>query len=121
VNALAGMPEAIQVYLLKTSLAVIDTIMDQWETVHALYLARDLGAVWPFGVRLVQKAGFDTAPFAEVAREIIDKRNFTMRDTALPLLKQGNAFIAVGAVHLVGKDGLVELFRAAGYTVTMVE
>ena len=32
----------------------------------------------------------------------------------------GNAFIAVGALHLPGPDGLIELLRKAGYTVTAV-
>ncbi|TIO38533.1 MAG: hypothetical protein E5Y00_36465, partial [Mesorhizobium sp.] len=32
----------------------------------------------------------------------------------------GNAFMAVGALHLPGPDGLVEDFRKAGYSVTAV-
>ena len=39
---------------------------------------------------------------------------------ALPLLEKGNAFIAVGALHLPGAEGLVELFRQSGYKVTPV-
>ena len=35
-------------------------------------------------------------------------------------LASGGAFIAVGALHLVGKNGLVERFRAEGYTATKV-
>jgi uncharacterized protein YbaP (TraB family) len=121
VGALAGMPEATQVYLLRTSLAVLDTHVDQWEVLHRLYLQRDLGAILPFAMRLVEQAGFESAPFSRFERDLIDKRNITMRNGALPLLKQGNAFIAVGALHLPGKAGLVELFRAEGYTVTAAE
>jgi uncharacterized protein len=33
-------------------------------------------------------------------------------------LASGGAFIAVGALHLTGKDGLIERFRADGYAVT---
>ena len=33
---------------------------------------------------------------------------------------QGNAFIAVGALHLPGPDGLIELLSKAGHTVTAV-
>ena len=32
----------------------------------------------------------------------------------------GGAFIAVDALHLSGKDGLIERLRQAGYTVTKV-
>jgi uncharacterized protein YbaP (TraB family) len=44
-----------------------------------------------------------------------------MRDAAEPLLQDGSAFIAVGALHLVGPTGLVALLRERGYTVTAVE
>ena len=44
-----------------------------------------------------------------------------MRDAALPLLAKGNVFIGVGALHLPGRDGLVQLLRDKGYTVTAVE
>jgi hypothetical protein len=39
--------------------------------------------------------------------------------TELPgMLRDGSAFIAVGALHLAGPNGLVTLLRNAGYTVT---
>jgi uncharacterized protein len=37
------------------------------------------------------------------------------------LLEAGDAFIAVGALHLTGKDGLVALLRAAGFAVTAAQ
>jgi len=43
-----------------------------------------------------------------------------MAERAAPLLADGGAFIAVGALHLVGKAGVIERFRALGYTVTKV-
>ncbi len=47
-------------------------------------------------------------------------RNEIMAERAAPLLANGGAFIAVGALHLSGKDGLVERFRDAGYKVIKV-
>ena len=43
-----------------------------------------------------------------------------MMKRAAPLLAKGGAFIAVGALHLPGKGGLIERARAAGYRVTKV-
>jgi uncharacterized protein len=51
---------------------------------------------------------------------LLQGRNATMAERAAPLLASGGAFIAVGALHLAGKAGLVERFRAQGYTVTKV-
>jgi uncharacterized protein len=51
---------------------------------------------------------------------LLQGRNATMAERAAPLLTSGGAFIAVGALHLSGKTGLVERFRADGYSVTKV-
>ncbi len=50
--------------------------------------------------------------------KMITSRNRHMAEAAAKYLDKGNAFIAVGALHLPGADGLVELLRQAGYTVT---
>jgi uncharacterized protein len=64
----------------------------------------------------------DTALAAqdEFMLALLQGRNATMAERAAPLLASGGAFIAVGALHLAGKAGLVERFRAQGYTVTKV-
>jgi uncharacterized protein len=56
----------------------------------------------------------------EFTRALLQDRNAIMAERAAPLLASGGAFIAVGALHLSGKTGLVEQFRAQGYTVTKV-
>ena len=54
--------------------------------------------------------------------KMLTQRNLGMRDKALQWLKAGDkVFFAVGAAHLMGEDGLVELLRAAGYSVEQVE
>jgi len=45
----------------------------------------------------------------------IDMRNRRMLDSLLPLLQQGRVFTAVGALHLPGKKGLIQLLREEGY------
>src|SRR5436190_21370962 len=70
VGALSGLPEATQVFLLRSTLAVFDSSVDQWEVVHRQYLARDLGVILPFSMHLIQRAGFDTALFARFERDL---------------------------------------------------
>jgi uncharacterized protein YbaP (TraB family) len=54
--------------------------------------------------------------------KMLTQRNLGMRDKALEWLTAGDkVFFAVGAAHLVDEGGLVELLRAAGYTVEQVE
>jgi hypothetical protein len=44
-----------------------------------------------------------------------------MAREAKPFLDKGDAFIAVGALHLPGTEGLVEQLRRDGYTVTRLD
>jgi uncharacterized protein YbaP (TraB family) len=57
---------------------------------------------------------------AELTHRLLADRNATMADRAAPFLEKGGAFIAVGALHLSGKGGLIELLRGKGYQVTNV-
>lgn len=46
---------------------------------------------------------------------LIDDRNKNWIPKLLPLLDQGSTFIAVGALHLPGENGLIELLQNEGY------
>lgn len=66
----------------------------------------------------------DEAPNAQTSaftRSLLDDRNTVMLERSLPLLAKGGAFIAVGALHLPGEAGLVNLYRRAGYRVSVVK
>jgi uncharacterized protein len=120
-DALSGMPDIVQRKLLKGTVATLHLRDDAFEVLHRAYVRRDLGAILPFTKRIIERARQDPSPIDTIESDIAVKRNYGMRDASLPLLEKGGAFIAVGALHLLGKEGLVELFRAAGYTVTPVE
>ena len=47
---------------------------------------------------------------------LLDNRNNKWIDKLKPILADGDAFIAVGALHLPGEEGLIELLTEAGYT-----
>ncbi len=120
-KALASIPEDQQIGMLKTTLKYVDRSSDLLETTLQLYLTRKMGAAWPFQLALGEKAGVKPSAFSSFETDILIKRNLEMGKGSLLNLDKGGAFIAVGALHLSGKQGLVELFRKAGYTVTAVE
>jgi len=51
---------------------------------------------------------------------LLDTRNIGMHERALGEMEKGGVFLAVGALHLPGKRGLVQLFQDSGFTVTPV-
>jgi uncharacterized protein len=51
---------------------------------------------------------------------LLTQRNVRMMDRMRSRLVEGNAFIAVGAAHLPGTDGLLALLERAGWRVTPV-
>lgn len=120
-RAMASVPEADQIEMLKSGVRFYDRIDDLIETMVQLYLQRQLGAIWPLQLILAEKVGVSTEVFQSAEQNLLTKRNLGMRDQALAHLADGNTFIAVGALHLPGRQGLVALLREAGYTLTAVE
>jgi len=120
-EAAAAVPMDEQMQILRASLVHANRANDLRETVLRLYQERKLGAVMPLQLYAAAKSGEVVDDLEDFREALITKRNRTMRTRALPLLAEGGAFIAVGAMHLIGEDGLVQLFRDAGYTVVPVE
>ena len=52
---------------------------------------------------------------------LLTKRNLNWVEQLGPVLKKENVFIAVGAGHLVGKNGLITLLRKKGYKVVPLQ
>jgi uncharacterized protein YbaP (TraB family) len=120
-EALASIPDDEQVGILRANLALMDEADNLMETMVQLYLRRRVGALWDLQIAFAEKAGVPSKDFASFERTIIIERNRRMRDRSMPHIEKGGAFIAVGALHLPGKTGLVALLREAGYTVTAIE
>lgn len=55
-----------------------------------------------------------------LADEIVTKRNYVMADRAEKIMKNG-AFVGVGAAHLGGEDGIINILRSRGYTLRAVQ
>ena len=60
----------------------------------------------------------DTA--ATVNARLIVNRNRTMVERVLPLMEKGTTFVAVGAAHIAGEEGILRLLEQRGYTVTVL-
>jgi uncharacterized protein YbaP (TraB family) len=91
---------------------------DLYATMLKFYLESRPAEILAVGDALGGLSGAERAAEDEFMGALLQGRTATMAERAAPLLASGGAFIAVGALHLAGKTGLIERFRADGYTVT---
>lgn len=110
---LESMPLEEQLDLLDQALAEHDEVQAVHDRMVDTYLAGDLQALQ--AVAQAQMDELDPETRSWFMEQGIDARNRRMADNALPLLEAGCAFIAVGALHLPGEEGLLTLLREAGY------
>ncbi len=123
-SAFASLSIKDQKVMLLNSLHMGHLLNDQIETMTQLYLQRRIAALWQFSLHMSHKYAKATkeefAALKNFERVLIIKRNQVMSLRAQPLINKGNLFMAVGALHLPGKDGLVALLRKAGYKLSVV-
>ena len=119
--ALAAVPEEQQLDMLRVSLRFAHRMNDLMETLVQLYLGRRITAALPLQLAMARQAGVGEGAFVGFQQKLLTERNEKMISAAEPLLTEGGVFIAVGALHLPGKQGLVALLRQAGFTVTAIE
>ncbi|PHP69128.1 polysaccharide biosynthesis protein GumN [Zhengella mangrovi] len=120
-EAMDSMPLKVHLDGLISTLALGDRIDDMIETMIVLYQKGQTGMVWPMLEAMTPEQSAADESYATFEKVMVTARNHGMVASAEPIIDAGNAFIAVGALHLPGKEGVIELLRKAGYTVTRAD
>lgn len=111
-NAINAQPLDSQVQQLKTILLNFDSVKNVMNQLIAVYKKRNVDSIYSF-----MKSGGEI----DFEKELITKRNHNW----IPLIEKAVAdkpsFIAVGAGHLGGAEGVIALLRSRGYTLTPVK
>jgi uncharacterized protein len=105
--------------MLRDAVADETSSRDLQATTLALYRARRVGWYLAMKGETFGEA-LDLSAYADFMEGVVDARNRLMLQRSKPLIQEGGAFVAVGALHLPGPNGLVELLRREGYAVTKV-
>lgn len=90
---------------------------NDFERLMKAYLAGDSEQVANMDDAMTQGV-LPAALWQRMRVKLLDERNVLMAERSLEQAKQGRVFIAVGAAHLAGKDGLIQTFRQAGFKLT---
>ncbi len=107
-----------QVILLRETLAQFEQMPKIFDKLHELYLQRNLTALMQFSTEYMQlNHSSDEKLVKNFYKKLVDDRNVKMVKRMQKRLQEGNAFIAIGALHLPGKNGIIKLLQAQGYQV----
>jgi len=110
-----SMSEADQVTLLKDAVENFSDIDAMHAALLAAYKQRDLNGLMAISEASMQQG--DQRLADEFQQHLVVDRNHRMAERMRQYLQQGKAFIAVGALHLPGEEGLLNLLEQQGYTV----
>ena len=120
VAAFDTVPLATQVAMLKHALVHREALAATIEPTIEAWLRGDLAAL----ARIPDRAGGPFPGMAEhyreFARHIIDGRTVLMHHRLFMPLRAGRVFVAVGAAHLYGNQGLLAMLERDGYRVTRI-
>ncbi|MDH3378942.1 MAG: TraB/GumN family protein [Gammaproteobacteria bacterium] len=110
-----NMPESNQITMLGEAVDQHAELPQMVEHLLGAYLNRDLSELQSIS-REYQTGQSDIAD--EMMERIVDKRNVTMVERLVSTLELGGAFVAIGALHLPGDGGVLQMLRSEGFDVT---
>jgi len=108
----ADMPERVQIDFLNSELDDFDTAIDKFKKMLAAWSAGDTDSL-----DKLNNADFRDK-YPDLFQTLVVKRNQNFTTQIQDLLKgDGISFVAIGAGHLVGKDGVPAMLEKQGYKV----
>lgn len=99
---------------------------DQHHTMVEAYFRGEVRILWEFGVAqsLAQPQGHSPAQiraeYARLEEALIGTRNRAWMARILAAVEEGPVFLAAGALHLPGQDGLLNLLEAEGFEISRI-
>ena len=112
-NLLSGFSDEVQAKMLESSVSEAAKSLEHGKKVEELWMAGD-------AEKVAAALKEDSGP-PEVEKALLYDRNPHMAEVAEQYLKgKDQAFMVVGAAHLVGKEGVVSILQKRGYKVQQV-
>ena len=108
-------PMDSQVALLHHALENRTELIEMSERTLQAYLARDLDGIWRVQENFVRRHPEIAAHNAVFVKRVLYDRSVVMAFRMQRQLRYGNAFVAIGALHLHGARGVLALLESDGY------
>lgn len=107
-----------QAELLLCELSDVDKLVNNTKKLTTAYMIQDLNTMYKLSL---EKEGAPCDPLPGEMEAMIDDRNKTWANKLPALMAADPTFVVVGALHLPGEDGLLNLLKKQGYTVQAVK
>jgi hypothetical protein len=104
-----------QITLLREAVNNYPDMADMFEAITRAYINRDLARLQ--AVADEHMPGSDSQLSDKIEQLMVVDRNHRMVRRLAEPLQQGNSFVAIGALHLPGEEGVLRLLAKQGYTV----
>jgi len=119
IDALSAVEHGHEAEILRQTVALRSHREEIYEQMLEAYLSGDILAF--LDMTLETFRGEDEALAQVFMDEILYRRNRLFVTRLRRHLSDGNALIAVGAAHIPGRDGVLDLLEAQGYRITRLE
>lgn len=117
IAAFGDMPESEQIASLGLTLDLNPKIDALFAEMKQAYLAGDLDKLHAMSLSML---GYNVDLVESFEKRFIEQRNRRMVERMARHVHQGSAFVAVGALHLSGENGILRLLEKRGYKVSRV-
>jgi len=107
-----------QITLLQNAVTEHSGLADMFDHMIELYQARDLQAMLKMSDELTADVGERLAD--TLTQRLLINRNKIMVQRMLPLLTEGETFVAVGVLHLPGEHGILQILARKGYSIKRI-
>lgn len=121
IDAMESVPQKHQLLLLSTLARLHDQSQARLPTMIDTYRRGDLVGLRKLEGEFAEGDAALREAFQSLTSQLVDKRNRQMVSSMLPALRQGNAVIAVGALHLTGEAGVLNILAKRGWKIQRLE
>jgi uncharacterized protein YbaP (TraB family) len=108
-----------QILLLQRTLKNFPFLSNQYEELLQAYLEKDLGKLESISQQ--QEVDMDVQLVKRLMKRLIVDRNRRMLERLMPELALKSNFVAIGALHLPGESGLLNLLQNEGFEITRLD
>lgn len=115
-----NMPDTDEIEMIRASLPLTAMAEDMFAAMVAAYFREDHRMIWEMSRTMTTARADDpakaAADFTLLEEALVNSRNRAWMDVILPAAEGRTIVVAVGAGHLAGQQGLLNLLAEAGYS-----